>query len=524
MARTGARGGARGPLLVAAGALAVVACGAGGAAAGYAVHESLPVRYAADASVLVLPTAGGLDSSVAGSRSAADIQIETEAELMGSAQVAAAAAERLDGRLSPAQLLDGTEVTVPTNSQVLQVAVQAGSPELARDGAMAVASAYLDRRTGEAKAAVTAVADSLRAQVGDLTERLEANAEEIGGLADDATSQRSLLESQRSLLVDQIADINSRLVALDVDGTRGGEIITEATLPTAAASPDLLVDVGGGAAVGTLLGAGLVLGAARLRARRGRTGAEGGPQLPVLATVGVGADGDDVAAADLAVLRRLGAEVRDHDAAGGPTVVVGVGDRSVRSRVALGLAESSAADGAPALLVLTEPPAGHLAAALPAGATGLLDAVRGEVAATRAVVGVDGSPVRLLGPGRPGREGEAVEVADLDDLWGRLERDLGTVTVQTSSSLESPLAQSVLQTAGRIVVVVESSPRQTRELTSALAELDWLGLTDRVVGVIVVVHRPSARQVLGAAAAPAREVADGRAGRQEVSGGRRDGR
>ena len=99
-----------------------------GGLGGFEFHKKSPVEYSASATVLVLPTAAGLDSSVAGNRSQTDVQIATEAELLRSSLVADAASKLMKGALSAKQLLKNSVVTVPPNSQVLMVSLVAGTP------------------------------------------------------------------------------------------------------------------------------------------------------------------------------------------------------------------------------------------------------------------------------------------------------------------------------------------------------------------------------------------------------------
>ena len=76
-------------------------------------------------------------------------------------------------------------------------------------------------------------------------------------------------------------------------------------------------------------------------------------------------------------------------------------------------------------------------------------------------------------------------------MWEQLEGEFGSVLVESGSPLDSPLAQSVAQSAGRFVVLVEVGVGQRRDLTSTLEEIEWLTLADRVAGVVIVSNRPA---------------------------------
>ena len=76
-----------------------------GALAGFLYYQVTPPVYRAETTVLVLPTAGGLDSSVGGGSAVTPVQIETEASVAHSAVVAADAAAALKDGTSIADLL-----------------------------------------------------------------------------------------------------------------------------------------------------------------------------------------------------------------------------------------------------------------------------------------------------------------------------------------------------------------------------------------------------------------------------------
>jgi len=477
-------------------------CVALGGLGGLAVHRTLPTEYTASVTLLVLPTATGLDSSVAGSRSAAEVQIETEAELLQSAQVAAAASERLDGTVSARDLLRNSSLVVPPNSQVLVVSLSSTTPERARDGSMALAVSYLDRRAGQAADEIATVVESLESQLGDLTDRLKETSAALADVPTDNVAQRLLVESQRSLLVDQVADVNSRLVALRIQSAPGGEIVSEAQLPESRTSPNLLFTVGAGLLIGALAAGGLLLALSQLRARRRVTSEEVAPtRVPVLATLalshpptaGVGTGPDVFRFVDEdEVVRRLCMKISTYKGAAGPIVIVGVGDALLRTRVATSLNQAWAAEFGSSVLVLTEDGDHVEAAGIPASTPGLRDALRGE----RSIIDTATVPVgTYAGVVGPGRDAHLAPTASqrglLPEAWTALERDFGAVMVQTGSPLDSPLAQSVAQTAGRFIVLVEVGVGQRRDLTSTLEEIEWLDLSDRVAGVVIVSNHPA---------------------------------
>lgn len=474
-----------------------------GGLGGLAYHRSVPPTYTASTTVLVLPTAVGLDSAAAEGRAAGEVQIETESELLRSAQVAAAASERLSGALSAKQLLEDSSVTIPANSQVMVVDLVAGDPERARDGSMALAEAYLDRRSDESARQIEDVVTSLEEQLADLTGRLKKNSEQLAALATDDDTQRALLESDRELLVDQVSDINSRLVVLDIQTAPGGEIVTTAALPEQPTAPVFLFTVGGGVGLGILAGGSLLLGLSHLRSRR-RVVTEHAPssRVPVLATLALsqpaaGGPGETEERVHFVdedeVLRRLCVKIASYHGVPGPTVIVGVGDPLLRTRVGASLNSAWAAEFGGSVLVLTEP-GPHVAAVegTAPGAAGLRDALRRHTGILDGAVVPVGSYAGVVGPGRDAHlVPTAAQRGLLPEIWTQLEREFGAVIVESGSPLDSLLAQSVAQTAGRFVVLVEVGVGQQRDLTSTLEEIEWLTLADRVAGVVIVSNRPA---------------------------------
>ena len=477
-----------------------------GGLGGFEFHKKSPVEYSASATVLVLPTAAGLDSSVAGNRSQTDVQIATEAELLRSSLVADAASKLMKGALSAKQLLKNSVVTVPPNSQVLTVSLVAGTRTNARDGAQALVQAYLDRRNADAKAQLDATVKSLETSAADLTKRLDKNtAATAAQLAKDATDKAALtlLASSKVLLINSIADVNSRLISLNLDTVHGGDIVTAAELPTSPASPKLALTVAAGLLVGALAAGGLLIGLNQLRAkRRTATGQQRTTRVPVLATLALGhpSTAEGSAGSDVVrfvdedeVLRRLCMKISTHKGLPGPTVIVGVGDPLLRTRLGASLNRAWASEFGSSVLVLTEDGL-HVdeATGIPPSAPGLRDALRRDEGILETVIVPVGTYAGMVGPGRDAHLAPtAAQRGLLPEVWSLLEKEFGTVLVQTGSPLDSPVAQSVAVTAGRFVVLVEVGIGQRRDLTSTLEEIEWLDLSDRVAGVVIVSNHPA---------------------------------
>jgi polysaccharide biosynthesis transport protein len=481
-------------------ALAVIFVALGGFG-GLHVYRGLPSEYSASTTVLVLPTSSGLDSSVAGKGSTTEIEIDTEAQLLQSALVASDASNQLKGALSTKELLKNATVTVPPNSQILVVSLLANSPEKARDGSMALATAYLARRVAAAKEEAAGVVSALQSQQKDLNARLVKTTDAVAK-TDSQDPQRPLLDAQKALLIAQISDVSSRLVALSVPPSTGGQIVTQAALPDKPASPNLPLTVGAGLIIGFLAAGGVLLAANQLRDKRSAmAGQSPTTRVPVLATLALshspssnGAGGADAVrfVDEEEVLRRLCMKISTRKGLPGPTVLVGVGDPTLRTRVGTSLNRAWAAEFGSSVLVLTEEGDHSEVTGIAATAPGLRDALRRDKGILETAIVPVGTYAGVVGPGRDAHMGTtAAQRGLLSENWGVLEKEFATVLVQTGSPLDSPLAQSVAVTAGRFIVLVEVGIGQRRDLTSTLEEIEWLELSDRVAGVVIVSNQPA---------------------------------
>ncbi len=476
-------------------------------------HSTLPRTYATSTSVLVLPTVAGLESSISGGRTTGTVEIDTEVELARSTAVARAASQTLGGRMSQQQLQAGTSVTVPTNSTVLVVEVEAPQALLARDAAAAVARAYLEQRQTAADQEVLDVTTSLQAQVTDLTTRLQESATAIGRLEDDDTAGRALLESQRTLLVSQLADVNSRLVALQSGSTPGGQVITAAAVPSKPVAPILWVNVGAGALVGALVGGALLQlleQRGRLRAAALRRGALT-RDLGRLVVPRPGTEG----AASAAQLTQLVGKVDGYRAGrAGPEVVVAVGPSDLVRDLVIQLNSTWVRDRGGNVLVVAQ--RGVLDTLTGAGRPGLADVLRGERSVKEVLRGSASTGGQLLGPGTGTAQlAPAALRVRLAKLWVSMTRGEEGTLVVLVPPLDSVEAQSVLRTAGRILVAVAPGTMDDEAVSGLYEDFDFLGLSEIVVGTVEVSARADED---GRGATPAAVRARGRDAGETVRG------
>src|SRR3954454_14989495 len=102
-----------------------------GAAAALGVTQLQEKVYESPTSVLV-QAVGDQDSNVSGGRTKSEINLDTEAQLVGSTPVATIAAKLLKTATAPDILAEGVTVEVPPNTSVLVITYAADSPRSAR--------------------------------------------------------------------------------------------------------------------------------------------------------------------------------------------------------------------------------------------------------------------------------------------------------------------------------------------------------------------------------------------------------
>ncbi|OLB64155.1 MAG: hypothetical protein AUI10_12300 [Actinobacteria bacterium 13_2_20CM_2_72_6] len=236
----------------------LVAVGVAGSAA---VARTRPKVYEAATSVLVMPTAVQ-GTNAAGGRTSGAINLDTEAQLVVSTDIAVAAQKLLKIATPPDQLAANVTVTVPPNTTVLVITYAAPAPKEAQSGSHAFAIAYLQNRQTTAQADLTAQISALDAKVKQYSATLSQLSSRLAGLK-AADPSKADLNSQIATLTGQVNTLTSRENELSTAQVTPGKIINDAQLPTAPSRPSVPLFLASGAMVGLLLG----LGAALVRER-----------------------------------------------------------------------------------------------------------------------------------------------------------------------------------------------------------------------------------------------------------------
>jgi capsular polysaccharide biosynthesis protein/Mrp family chromosome partitioning ATPase len=234
----------------------VLACAIIGLVAAFGYVTVAPKTYTATASVTVVPTAADQTNVVAGSRTNnADVNLDTEAQVVQSTTVAALAGKMMHSPLTPWALAQQVNVTVPPNSSILDIACKASTPAGAATCANDFAKAYLQNRSRNATNYVNGQLDKLQKKINALNDAQGALRTKIASLPANSptrTTDQNLLktsESQSNNLTRQYANI-SALAAQ----TNGGTVITAATPPGKPTSPKKLLILPSGLIAGLLVG------------------------------------------------------------------------------------------------------------------------------------------------------------------------------------------------------------------------------------------------------------------------------
>lgn len=213
-------------------------------AAGAAIFLIYPQKYTAAAQHTVEPI-----SVLSSGSSFNTVNMETEKVVATSTSVLTRAVETLDDT-SVEALRANTVIEVPRNSQVLIFQVTANSAELAAERANALATAYGEQRTENARAVVDQTTAELTKSITQLQELLATQAE--------GSNERAATQLQVQALLDQQA----RIAATPF---YPGTLVTQAEPPRESNRPSIYVFVAAGLFLGLLLGSIAALITSRVR-------------------------------------------------------------------------------------------------------------------------------------------------------------------------------------------------------------------------------------------------------------------
>lgn len=212
--------------------------------AGVGVFFLYPQKYTAEAQHTVEPI-----SVLSTGSSFNTVNMETERVVATSTAVLSRAVEELEDTTIEG-LRANTVIEVPRNSQVLIFQVTANTPQLAAERANALATAYGEQRTENARSVVERTTAELSESITQLQALVDSQPE--------GSSERAATQLQLQALLDQQALITATPFY-------SGMLVTPADPPRDDDRPSIFVFVAGGLFLGILLGAIAALIVSRVR-------------------------------------------------------------------------------------------------------------------------------------------------------------------------------------------------------------------------------------------------------------------
>lgn len=471
--------------------LALLLCLAIGIGAAMAYLQWAPKEYRSQTSVLV----SGMETDASTDRGSA-INLDTEAQLVTSTQTTALAAERLG--LPAGEVADRVGVSVPPNTEILDISYVAGSAADAQRGSLAFAESYLEQRQATGEEILDTQADAAQGRIDAVEEELDATLEEADDLPEDSPA-RGRAEDEASRLSQQLSTLTSNQNRLRTETLMPGRIVTQPRLPSSPSSPNPLITIAAGMVLGLLLG----VGVAALRHRADdviRTPEDlfARTRLPVATVLSTRLHAGQVAvlpplSADGRGYARLRNVVTTSLEESDRRVVLVTGVRRGSGPVAANLAASLARAGEEVFLVCADV-FGPTATALFPGrpAAGLAEVLAGEAQVDDVTRRLPAIPnLRVLGPGLdPDRADALLQTRSPRKLIDPLLRSGAYVVIEAPPTTDSTDAQTLANVAEIAVLVVESGRTSAREVVEACALLESMH-TAVLGGVIVRYGRDS---------------------------------
>jgi capsular polysaccharide biosynthesis protein len=221
-------------------------------AAGY-VKEAHKV-YAASTQVFVNSTVANT-GSVSGARTTGGVDMDSQAQLVQSNIVVKAVKGLLHSPLTEAQLTKKVTVTVPANSQVLQIGCDASTGDLAAACANDFAEEYISTQTATAKNDLTAQVATLQKQLTTLGQSAAKLSAQIlalpSGSPTRATDEANLRSDNATA-----ASLSHQVGVLEAEqaNSTAGTITSKAIPPTKPSSPQKILILPSGLVAGLLIG------------------------------------------------------------------------------------------------------------------------------------------------------------------------------------------------------------------------------------------------------------------------------
>ncbi|MFG2085661.1 MULTISPECIES: Wzz/FepE/Etk N-terminal domain-containing protein [unclassified Spirillospora] len=473
----------------------IIVCCASLIFAGVAAYTfTVAKTYTAEAQVLVAPT-GFDDSAPAASKSKTDVNLDTEAQVAKSLEVAKEAKRLLKYDDTENHLLSHVTVSVPPNSGVLTIAYTDDNPRGAANGANLFAQAYLNQRTASAQANLTDQINIISKKIEDLSNK---NKILLDRIPQYSGANRTYARSQQQVISRQITALTGRVNSLSTTTINPGRIISNASTPTQPSGPNVPLFLTGGLMAGLLAGFGVAATRDRLDTRLRRAAdVERMLDMPVLLELHPAGKGDRLGL--LPARSRNGQEV--HELSHQLNAVLGHGNHVIlvtsatdgpgaglsaanlaaalartQSRVVLVCADLHSRESAR----LTEAPASPGLAEVLLGARPLREAMVRSPVQKRLWVVPPGIDTDLAY--------EQLQTRQMVHIVDQLRSNTDYVVIDAPSTSASADAQAIAEAADTALVVVEVPQVRRKDVEESVRALDRMSVT--VLGMLVVPAQP----------------------------------
>jgi len=217
-----------------------------------------PKSYTATAQVYVTPTGADMAQQLANSRTSGttgSVNLDTEAQIVTSGQVATLAGKAMHSSKTAYQLGKDVSVTVPANSQLMNIACTMSSGKAAAACANAFANAYLQNRSSSAASYISGQLTPLQSKASSLQKSVASLNDTIHGLPSNS-STRASAQAQLSSDNNQLSNLNSKIATLESEATQtnGGHVTTPAGVPGSPSSPKKALVLPSGLVAGLIIG------------------------------------------------------------------------------------------------------------------------------------------------------------------------------------------------------------------------------------------------------------------------------
>jgi succinoglycan biosynthesis transport protein ExoP len=208
----------------------VVVCAVLGAVAGWLYAGTGPTTYTSTTRVLVNPTVGNpFVPTPSAVRQDELTSLDTEAAVAQSGEVLGSVSTSTG--LPVNTLQKGVQVTVPPNTQILEIAYSAHDKAVAHDVSQAIAKAYLDNRTRRFEESNTAQLDRVDSRITGVLNGLRSatQAAHVG-----TTASQEFHTQLATALRNELVSLRAQQTALQNSEAPSGSVISPASTPAVA--------------------------------------------------------------------------------------------------------------------------------------------------------------------------------------------------------------------------------------------------------------------------------------------------